>query len=250
MSLRRWLVACAAVGLVWTLPLLVRERPEPEVVVWVWETPTDLRGADHTRVGVAFLARSLLLSGNDLVCRPRLQPLHLDPGTRITAVARFDLDRRTPPTFSSAQEDLAVAALADLADRHRDAAGFQIDFDAPASARPFYGRVLARFRRALLKTQSLSITALASWCQGDPWIRTLPIDDAVPMLFRMGPDARDIRRSLRRGGDFTLASCRSSVGLSADDPFDWHPPGRRVYLFNPGGWTRASVNRALSEFDQ
>ena len=32
----------------------------------------------------------------------------------------------------------------------------------------------------------LTITALASWCDGDDWIDGLPVADASPMLFRMG----------------------------------------------------------------
>jgi hypothetical protein len=44
-------------------------------------------------------------------------------------------------------------------------------------------------------------TALASWCEADGWISGLPVAEAVPMLFRMGPDhyfpGGDFRSALR-----------------------------------------------------
>ena len=41
------------------------------------------------------------------------------------------------------------------------------------------------------------MTALASWCLSDRWISDLPVDEAVPMLFQMGPETPDIKRMLR-----------------------------------------------------
>jgi len=56
----------------------------------------------------------------------------------------------------------------------------------------------------------LSITALASWCAGDPWITGLPIDEAVPMLFRLGPDTRNIDAFLSHR-NITEPLCAGSV---------------------------------------
>jgi hypothetical protein len=89
----------------------------------------------------------------------------------------------------------------------------------------------------------LSITALASWCTGDNWLAGLPIEDAVPMLFRMGPDARAIRMRLASGADFSAAVCRHSVGLSIDEPWPAIPADRRRFVFNPRSWSPATVDR-------
>jgi hypothetical protein len=118
-----------------------------------------------------------------------------------------------------------------------------VDFDAVASERPFYSGLLSRLRRALPARWSLSITALASWCLGDPWIGALPIDDAIPMLFRMGADARAIRARLGSGRDFALPVCRASLGVSLDEPLAL-PAGRRIYVFSPTGWSPATIAEA------
>ncbi len=73
----------------------------------------------------------------------------------------------------------------------RDAArpgiqALQIDFDARESERAWYRHLLERLRAGLAAGVPLSITALASWCDGDSWMRDLPVSDGVPMLFRMG----------------------------------------------------------------
>ena len=92
----------------------------------------------------------------------------------------------------------------------------------------------------------LSITALASWCISDTWIKDLPIDEAVPMLFRMGADNNQIRLHLKSGGDFNLDLCRNSIGISTDEAIDDLPIGRRIYIFNTQSWTQQSVNKALT----
>src|SRR5262249_59556332 len=65
--------------------------------------------------------------------------------------------------------------------------GVQVDFDAVESERPFYRDLLTRLRPKLPPTTSLSIPALASWCAADAWLDGLPIDEAVPLLFRISP---------------------------------------------------------------
>jgi hypothetical protein len=125
--------------------------------------------------------------------------------------------------------------------------GLQIDFDARVSERPLYRRLLTDVRAVLPKTQTLSITALASWCLDDHWLDGLPIDDATPMLFRMGPDDRSIRQRLDAGHDFTAAICRHSVGLSTDEPWPRLPAGRRHFVFSPRAWSPSTIRTVLDE---
>jgi hypothetical protein len=80
---------------------------------------------------------------------------------------------------------------------------------------------------------------LASWCLGDAWITELPVVDAVPMLFRMGAgEPREVR-------EFSAGVCRSSVGVSTDEPVYAAPHGRRVWIFHPRPWTPEAYRGAM-----
>jgi hypothetical protein len=85
----------------------------------------------------------------------------------------------------------------------------------------------------------LEITALASWCQGDRWIESPPVADAVPMLFRMGAGER------WAGGDFRDRVCRASLGVSTDELPHSAPHGRRLFVFNPRPWNAETYRGAL-----
>lgn len=144
----------------------------------------------------------------------------------------------------SARRSLA-RRLADVAHGQGNA-GLQIDWDVPLSLRPAYRALLADVRAALPDTIPLSVTALASWCTGDCWLESAPVDEVVPMVFRMGADEQRVRYDLARRGDFTCPACRRAVGLSTDEDAWPSLSNRRVYLFHPGPWTRAVYERALA----
>jgi uncharacterized protein DUF3142 len=219
----------------------------PPVILWAWERPEDLRSLPGKEFGVAFLAETVTLSGSEVRVRPRRQPLRVERGTSLVACARIESDAKRPPALSRDQLATAAAALARLADWPSISA-VQVDFDAVTSERAFYTQLLGDLRRALPPSMPLSITALTSWCAGDPWIRGLPVDEAVPMLFRMGPDAEDIRLRLEEGRDFAPHVCRQSVGLSTDEPIPNFPRGRRTYIFNPKGWSDEALKALRVEF--
>jgi hypothetical protein len=217
----------------------------PRVVLWAWERPVDLRFIDPRETGVAFLARTIQLRTNKVVVRPRLQPLDLPEGTRVIAVARVESDQRTKPDLSAQQSDELAAAIAEMA-RLPNVSSIQIDFDATRSERTFYHDVILAVRRRLPASVALSITALASWCSDDEWISDLPIDEAVPMLFRMGPDGRQIRNRVSSGEEFPARLCRNSYGISTDEPLQNLSAAKRLYVFNPDAWTERSV-RAITD---
>lgn len=206
----------------------------PPLMVWAWERPCDLAALDPRSAGVAALALTLRLDADGIAAVPRRQPLLLPPAAPLVAVARLETDSRRPPRLDSALAQRAAAAIAGLA-RRPGLAGLQVDFDAAASERGWYGDLLRELRRRVPEALPISITALASWCLGDRWLAGLPVAEAVPMLFRMGPDAEGVRRRLGAGEDFDEPLCRSSVGLSSDEPAPRLPPGRRRYLFLAGG---------------
>ena len=72
----------------------------PRLMLWAWERPEDLRGADPRTAGVAFLARTLYLSGDNVGVRPRLQPLRVAAGTPLVAVVRIETTLGKTPTYS------------------------------------------------------------------------------------------------------------------------------------------------------
>ncbi|HYM13808.1 MAG TPA: DUF3142 domain-containing protein [Bryobacterales bacterium] len=208
----------------------------PKVVLWAWERPEDLRFLNPREAGVAFLATTLFLYGDQVSVRPRLQPLQFPEGTALMAVARIETDRSVPPALSAGQIARAVPAITEPA-RLPGVRALQIDFDATLSQRPFYRRLLEELRRALPESTALSITALASWCWGDDWLSGLPIEEAVPMLFRMGPGGHQVLERLQAGDGFRTALCQGSIGISTDEPAPAVPAGRRVYLFHPQPWS-------------
>ena len=229
-------------------PSQVRMSQFPKIILWAWERPADLHFIDSKEVGVAFLASTIYLSGSDVIVRPRLQPLKVPSGTFLMATVRIETNRTRnklePPLLSAGQSARAAGAIIGAAGMPSVQA-VQIDFDAAASERGFYRGLLENVRRQLSDSTALSITALASWCAGDQWMEGLPIDEAVPMLFRMGPDRREILGGLRDGHGFSAAICNQSVGISTDEPLRIVPGIRRVYIFRPDLWTPQSVRVAM-----
>lgn len=217
----------------------------PLTILWAWERPERLDFIDPRSVGVAFLAQTLSLSGEDVLVRPRFQPLTIPAGTAVVAVARIETDGRRPPAFSAEQIHSTAQTIAKLASLPGVRA-VQVDFDASASERSFYRSLLAEIRQRLPNSTALSITALASWCLGDNWVEGLPVDEAVPMLFRMGADHHEVVHRLESGRDFEALACRSSLGLGTDEPLSAFPRGRRVYLFHPRAWSGAAFDEAMA----
>jgi hypothetical protein len=224
--------------------LELRQARIPSTVLWAWERPTDLRFINPNEVGVAFLARTIRLRAEDVIVRPRFQPLDLPEQTKVIAVVRIESDRSTKPLLTPGQERLLVDEIKTVANLPNVLA-VQIDFDATRSERDFYRDAIVALRRQLPQSIGLSITALASWCADDDWLSDLPVDEAVPMLFRMGPDRQQIRNRLAAQEEFTAAPCCASYGISTDEPLQNLRPERRFYVFNPDAWTEQSVRAVL-----
>jgi hypothetical protein len=218
----------------------------PRVMLWAWERHEDVRTIDPREVGIAYLAKTLFLRQGNVVPRPRLQPLQVPPATVLMPVVRIESDKLSPPTLDPGQRTRVVAEIVALG-RVFTTPAMQIDFDATVSERAFYRAVLHDLRRALPDTTRISITALASWCLADNWLAGLPIDEAVPMLFRMGADRQRVLWHLQTGGDVRCLPTQQSLGLAADEPLPQVPSGKRLYIFSPRAWSPASVHSALEE---
>jgi hypothetical protein len=220
----------------------------PHVFLWAWERPENLEFLDPHAAGVAFLARTVCLRGGTVSVRPRLQPLRYAPGSVLMAVVRVDSqDPNSHPQDPNSHSqdstlppvDAAAAAIAEAA-AIPDVRALQVDFDATLSQRGYYRELLADLRARMPPTMPLSMTALTSWCQSDGWIAGLPVVEAVPILFRMGPGERPART-------FRPALCQSSAGVSVDEPLREPPSAARLYIFNPRPWTESTYRAALRE---
>ena len=203
----------------------------PRYTLWAWERREDLHALDPRRFAVAYLDRTVTI-GLTVAIEPRRSPVALPaaavrfPVVRIEAPAGAVLNR-------SNRLDVVNAILASA--REPGAAALQLDFDATRSERSFYRDLVIDLRRQLPPELPLSITALASWCSFDDWLGGLPIDEAVPMLFRMEPDRR---RTAAEVDDFKLREplCSSSAGVSTTEPWSSRLQGRRIYVFADHGW--------------
>ena len=214
----------------------------PPVMLWAWERPENLEFLDPQRYGVAFLAQTLILQNDDVVYRPRLQPLKVAPRTRLMAVTRIEsLKAGQRAALSDAQREKVIKLVLKTLELENVSA-IQIDFDAASSERTFYRALLNDLRPRMPNNIPLSMTALASFCLGDRWLEDLPVDEAVPMIFRMGADDTPIRNSLAAGNDFREPLCRSSYGLAIDEPVEMKlDPARRLYLFANHAWTERDL---------
>ncbi|MFP2958331.1 DUF3142 domain-containing protein [Myxococcus sp. 1LA] len=223
-----------------------RPPEPPQVVLWAWERPEDLRfltQAGHP-VSVAFLLATLSLTDAEVLEPPRRQPLHVPPGTPLKATVRMEaqpgasLARYSPERLHALADRLATLA------RRPELTALQLDFDARASEYDAYVAMLQALRQKLPPSVSLSITGLASWCTPGSWLTRAPVDEVVPQLFRMGPEAPTWRARFARG---LPAPCRGSVGLALDE---WQavPPGvSTLYVFNPHPWTPEAFSRVVAE---
>lgn len=216
-------------------------RPETAVWLWAWERPEDLRFLEGRQdVGVAYLARTILVDTDMVTVRPRRNPLHVEGKTPLTVVVRIEVPRGHAPAHSTLGEMVRQTTMALAGTR---STRLQIDFDARASEIPYYRELLIRVRASLPKDMWLGITSLAAWCASDPsWLSDpsfpLPVDDVVPMVFSMGADASRVRTWLAVRGGFSVPACRGDFGFSTAEPASIPEGTRVVHVFSPSPWTR------------
>lgn len=211
----------------------------PDTTLWAWQRPEKLSYIDPRRSAIAVLAETIDLT-SPLKFEPRLQPVVSPPNTQHIAVFRL----QAPANLSGEARAQVLQEILKVVEYAQPKA-VQIDFDATVSQRDFYRALLKDLRTQLPKDMPLSMTALVSWCEGDDWIADLPVDEAVPMYFRMGVDNENIRRSHMDVRKLREPLCRTSVGVSLDEPWPKFDYGVRVYAFAPAAWTEADYRRVL-----
>lgn len=239
-SARLWNAAsCAFIALLFSLGIHSDALPHPQgrlaalprVTLWAWERREDLHAIDTQRFAVAYLDQTLTI-GLTIQSQPRRNALAFPASSTRIAVIRIE----APPTaiLNQANRNDAIQSIL-VSARQPGVAALQIDFDATRSQRPFYRDLLFDLRRQMPADLPLSITALASWCSYDDWIADLPVDEAVPMMFRMEPDHHRAPASI---DDFQIREplCRTSIGISTDESWPSNFGGKRIYVFPDHGW--------------
>lgn len=205
----------------------------PTFILWAWDRAEDLRFLRPGEAEAAILVRTIYIRDGKATPWHRKLPAFVPDGIRVIEVTRLESDGTPLPDPERVREHLNLyPAIA------RGPA--QIDFDARASQLDWYKQLLTLRPGPAMSIQS--ITALASWCMEPPWFAGL-VAEAVPMLFRMGPQRASLLDRLRIQGQFA-DGCRNALGLATDEPLPWRPAARRIYLFSPTPWTRESFDKA------
>ncbi|WP_188564666.1 hypothetical protein [Undibacterium terreum] len=206
----------------------------PANMVWAWERPEDLRWLPDD-VGVAYVASTIMLRGEEALVHPRTAQLLVREATPLVPVLHVDASWRLPPALSEQQTSRIAQELLRVAQRGNRHV-VQLDFEVRRSQRPFLAATISAIRSRLDPSIALSVTALASWCLDDTWMQGSAADEIVPMAFRMGQEEQALRRRLAQQQGFKPAYCRSAVGFATDEPI-LNLRNKRRYYFSPTAWT-------------
>jgi hypothetical protein len=220
-----------------------RQRAVPaELHLWVWQRDEDLSFLETDAASIALWIATITVDQRGVEVAARASSVLYPSDARVQAVVRLEI----APGFEGEALESVSEAIGDLIDPLA-VDELQIDFDARVSQRDFY-RQLIDALRIRLPAHSLSITALASWCYGDPWIADLPIAAAVPMYFRMGEDAGQIGHYLSSGRQIPATICRDNAGHSLDEPEVPAARAQRIFVFSPEPWNENLLDRARTLF--
>lgn len=217
----------------------------PPKILWAWERAEDLRFLADVQnpndYGVAFLSQTITIGAEDIAIAPRRQPLEVASETFLIAVTRIETDKPRRPKLSPDQRKKTVDAIVRTL-KLKNVNAVQVDFDVAVSERQFYRDLLNELRPQIPAEIPFTMTALASWCTTKSWLEDLPVDEAVPMAFRMGSDTDTIRGYLQSGRDWRELMCQQSYGFSVSESFEKKlVAGRRVYLFNESAWRKEDL---------
>ena len=218
-------------GLVQVWRELRGDSNAPDYYLWAWRRPEDLSFIDPDRERIAVWTATIFIEDGETTVERRTVPVSYPVGTELVAVTRLEV----VGTYG-AQMAKSTALLVRESGAGFGPVEYQVDFDAVHSQRAFYAMLLEELNELIGKA-ALSITALASWCMSDNWIGSLPIEAAVPMLYRMGPDRESVAVRLRDEHRFVEPICAGNVGYSDDEELLRIDGIERVFLFHPMPWT-------------
>lgn len=246
----RWGAACALASVVLLAGATVQHTHATPAhvqvslargVAWVWPGSNGPRSSYRE---AAVLVESLVLREQHVEHGGRAASLPVPPGVRLIPVVHVEAADDATASITPRQRSAVLDAVRRHAPLAAAGAGvLQIDFEAPARQREAYLALIAEVRAALPAPVRLSVTALAHWCTQGDWLDRLPVDEVVPMLYRLGRHA-DVWRQRFASADPALAGrCRGpALGFATNDP----PPlallarTERPYWFDESAWSNPS----------
>ena len=209
---------------------------------WYWDRPAGQLPAPAPGVGAAVLVTHVIFSGQGYALQPRRSALRLPSGVATMPVVHVEVDPARPFGANVAQSDALCAAVLDAV-RRGAATWVQLDFEARRSQRAFWQTAVQKIKADLPAGVRLSVTALASWCYEDRWIDAAPVDEIVPMYFRL----KQARRGyiVRSAAGVSEPRCATAYGVADDEP-DWPValPGRRYLFLGQRGRPMADPQRS------
>jgi hypothetical protein len=214
-------------------------------MIWSWDRPEDLSSLSQSApsVGVAYLAATATVSEARVHVARRANALRIGDATPRLPLVRIEIAPGAQPG------EPELAPLVEAVKQASAGGPVQIDCEAAFSQRDFYRRLLREVRAALGPKVPISVTALSSWCLGDRWMTGRPVDEIVPMFYRLGSEKNALRADLAAGQDFA-PECRSALGFITDEPFVAPPTARRAYVFSPHRWQPDQISAVLRKLKE
>ena len=239
---QNWVLAIIILVSMATIGWLIFYNPN-KIYLYAWERPEDFSFLnERSDTTVVFYAGDVVIKDKKVFTTIRRNRLTIPDGIRHFPLVRID-SFESPNILMSNIETISDFIV-------KICVGFkecQIDFEARTSEYEFYKALLNGIKDAL-PDRNISITALASWCSGD-MLDDLSIKTAVPMLYRLGRDNKNIKNGSVGKWFLSNSKCSDSIALSVDE-LDFDPRrymrGKSVYLFNPEPWTEDLYKNTLS----
>lgn len=242
--------------------LAPRERQNPaRLTVWSWDYPQDLTFIKSGTADIAYYAGTMYLHQGRLFFqeRSKYKPLKISSGVKAYPVIRIETEGKAGH-LQNQDEIVAGISRAVLSqeklqiERADMPQKIQIDFDAREDERSFYQALLKDLRGKLSRDTRLEITALASWCTGESFIKDELCDRQIPMLFSMGVDKKESKktRSILAHID---KSRYKTIGISINEPKTNQAVKESglvanstdLYLFSSTPWTKESWKKIQQE---
>ena len=202
-------IACPAVA-------APQDASLPGEIWWYWDRPAAQLPTPAPGVGAAVVVTHVLLSGAGFARQLRRSALRLPDGVVTMPVIHVEVDPARPFAGNAAQIEALRDAVVDVARRGGPSAWVQLDFEARQSQRDFWRAAVRAIKAALPAGVRLSVTALASWCYGDRWLGDVPVDEVVPMYFRLSRARPDY--VLRSAAGVAEPRCGQAYGVADDEP--------------------------------
>lgn len=226
-SAHLWWIACVAVSAL---------GAEPRIYLWAWDRPEDLRFLEP-QIGVAYFAGEIDLAEKKPAFRPRTKALLL-PKTQPSLPVLHVRAKRSG-RYGDAEQKVILEAIRRLVADSRTEV-IQLDFEVYNSQRDFY-KDLIRSIKEENPNLKLSVTALASWCARDAWLKDISVTEIVPMLFDPSHKNGDARHALPQA-----SNCKTAVGIATYETYRSFPRAKTYYIFSNRAWRREDVIRMLA----